>query len=152
MTRFCKGSPANSLTQSSSQLHDYKSSWRDFSEVRGRSGGSFPEGGLDFLKVALVWTFPYRTLLKQASKKFASEPPELLRSPSRNGSMRKLVLALSYSERERKRKFIKHFRTLEDIQRILGQFPLKFLLELGMSRVSSRSLWWRFSWSELSQS
>ena len=55
----------------------------------------FPEGGLDFLEVALVWKFPYGSLSKQTSKKFASEPPQLLRSPSRSGSMRKLVLALS---------------------------------------------------------
>ena len=53
-----------------------------------RSGGfgqKFPEGGLDFLEVALVWKSPYGILPKQTSKKFASEPPEILRSPSRSG-------------------------------------------------------------------
>ena len=67
----------------------------------GSSGGfgrKFPEGDLNFLEVgvALVWKFPYGNLPKQSSKKFASEPPELLRSPSRSGSMRKLVAELSY--------------------------------------------------------
>ena len=64
----------------------------------GSSGGfgrKFPEGGLNFLEVALVWKFPYGNLPKQSSKKFASEPPKLLRSPSRSGSMRKLVAELS---------------------------------------------------------
>ena len=42
-----------------------------------------------------MWIFPYGILLKQTSKKFASEPPKLLRSPSRSSSMRKLVQALS---------------------------------------------------------
>ena len=37
--------------------------------------GEFPEGGLDFLEVAVVWKFPYRIPPKQTSKKFASEPP-----------------------------------------------------------------------------
>ena len=58
-------------------------------------GRKFPEGGLDFLEVALVWKFPDGSLPKQTSKKFALEPPKLLRSPSRSGSMEKLVLALS---------------------------------------------------------
>ena len=65
----------------------------------GSSGGfrrKFREGGLNFLEVALVWTFPYGNLPKQSSKKFASEPPKLLTSPSRSGSMRKLVAELSY--------------------------------------------------------
>ena len=65
----------------------------------GSSGGfgrKFPEGGLNFLEVALVWKFPYGNLPKQSSKKFASEPPKLLRSPSRSGSMQKLVSELSY--------------------------------------------------------
>ena len=48
-------------------------------------------------EVALIWKFPYGILPKQTSKKFASEPPKFLRSPSRSGSMRKLVLALPYS-------------------------------------------------------
>ena len=64
----------------------------------GSSGGfgrKFPEGGLNFLEVALVWKFPYGNLPKQSSKKFASEPPKLPRSPSRSGSMRKLVAELS---------------------------------------------------------
>ena len=65
----------------------------------GGSGGSFRKGGLNFLKVALVWKFPYGSLPKQSSKKFASEPPKLLRSPSRSGPMRKLVAELSYIER-----------------------------------------------------
>ena len=52
---------------------DWKSSWRDFSEFRGGSGGNF-EGGLDFLEVALVWKYPHGTLPKQTSKKFASDP------------------------------------------------------------------------------
>ena len=82
--------------ESSSQPRDWKSSWRDFSEVRGGFGREFPEGGPDFLEVALVWEFPYGILPKQTSKKFASEPPKLLRSPSGSGSMQKLVLALSY--------------------------------------------------------
>ena len=59
----------------------------------------FPEGGLDFLKVALVWKFPDGILPKQTSKKFASEPPKVLRSPSRSNSMGMLVLALSYPKR-----------------------------------------------------
>ena len=37
---------------------------------------------------------PYRNLPKQSSKKFASEPPKLLRSPSGSSSMRKLVAEL----------------------------------------------------------
>ena len=56
----------------------------------------FLEGVLDFSEVALVWKFSHRILPKQTSKRFASEPPKLLRSPSRSGSMRKLVRALSY--------------------------------------------------------
>ena len=51
----------------------------------GSSGGfgrKFPEGDPDFLEVALVWEFPYGILPKQTSKKFASEPRKLLRSPS----------------------------------------------------------------------
>ena len=83
------------LRQFSGQPPDWKSSWRDFSEVRGGFGGKFPEGGLNFLEVALVWKFPYGNLPKQSSKKFASEPPKLLRSPSRSGPMRKLVAELS---------------------------------------------------------
>ena len=62
----------------------------------GGLGQKFPEGGLNFLVVGLVWKFPYGNLPKQSSKKFASEPPKLLRSPSRIGSMRKLVAELSY--------------------------------------------------------
>ena len=68
----------------------------------GSSGGfgrKFPEGGLNFLEVALVRKFPYGNLPKQSSKKFASEPPKLLRSPSRSGSMRKLVAELSHNLR-----------------------------------------------------
>ena len=45
----------------------------------GSSGGfgrKFPEGGLNFLEVVLVWKFPYGNLPKQSSKKFASEPPQ----------------------------------------------------------------------------
>ena len=64
---------------------------RKFGGVRAQVSGR----GLDFLEVALVWKFPDRILLKQTSKKFASEPPKLLRSPSSSGSMGKLVLALS---------------------------------------------------------
>ena len=44
----------------------------------GSSGGfarKFPEGGLDFLELALVWKFQDGSLPKQTSKKFASEPP-----------------------------------------------------------------------------
>ena len=48
----------------------------------GGFGRNFPEGGPDFLEVALVWKFPYGIFPKQTSKKFASEPPKLLRSPS----------------------------------------------------------------------
>ena len=65
----------------------------------GSSGGfgrKFSEGDLNFLEVALVWKFPYGNLPKQSFKKFASEPPKLLRSPSRSGSMQKLVAELSY--------------------------------------------------------
>ena len=64
----------------------------------GSSGGfgwKFPERDLNFLEVALVWKFPYGNLPKQSSKKLASEPPELLRSPSRSSSKRKLVAELS---------------------------------------------------------
>ena len=64
-----------------------------------KSGGfwrKFPEGCPDFLEVALVRKYPDGILPRQTSKKFASEPPELLRSPSRSGSKVKLVLALSY--------------------------------------------------------
>ena len=43
-----------------------------------------------------MWKIPYGNLPKQSSKKFASEPPKLLRSPSRSGPMRKLVAELSY--------------------------------------------------------
>ena len=50
---------------------------RKFGGVRAE----VPEGGLNFLEVALVWKFPYGNLPKQSSKKFAPEPPELLRSP-----------------------------------------------------------------------
>ena len=63
----------------------------------GSSGGfgrKFPEGGLNFLEVALVWKFPNGNHPKQSSKKFASEPPKLLRSPFRSGPMRKLVAEL----------------------------------------------------------
>ena len=77
---------SSSLRRSSSQPRDWKSFGRDFSEARGGSGGSFREGGLDFLEVALVWKFPDGSLSKQTSKKFASEPPKLLRGPSRSGS------------------------------------------------------------------
>ena len=69
-------------------------------EFGGGFGRKFPEGGLDFLEVALVREFPYGVLPRQTSKKFASEPPKLLKSPSRSGSMRKLVLALSYESQE----------------------------------------------------
>ena len=65
----------------------------------GGFGRKFPEGGLNFLEGALVWKFPYRNLPKQSSKMFASEPPKLLRSPSRSGPMRKLVAELSYVTR-----------------------------------------------------
>ena len=33
----------------------------------GDLGGSFQEGGLDFLEVALVWKFPYGILWKQVN-------------------------------------------------------------------------------------
>ena len=36
--------------QTSSQPRDWKSSWRDFSEVRGGFGRKFPEGGPDFFQ------------------------------------------------------------------------------------------------------
>ena len=39
-------------------------------------GRKFPEGGVDFLEVALVWKFPDGSPPKQTSKKFASEPPK----------------------------------------------------------------------------
>ena len=71
----------------------------------GSSGGfgrKFPEGGLNFLEVALVWKFPYGNHPKQSSKKFAPEPPKLLRSPFRSGPMRKLVAELSYTIRQKK--------------------------------------------------
>ena len=84
------------LRQFSDQPLDWNRFWRDFSEVRGGFGRKFPEGGLNFLEVALVWKFPYGNLPKQSSKKFASEPPKLLRSPSRSSPMRKLVAELSY--------------------------------------------------------
>ena len=64
----------------------------------GSSGGfgrKFPEGGLNFLEVALVWKFPHGNHPKQSSKKFSSEPPKLLRSPFRSGPMLKLVAELS---------------------------------------------------------
>ena len=83
------------LRQFSDQLPDWNRFWRDFSEVRGGVGRKFPEGGLNFLEVVLVWKFPYGNLPKQSSKKFASEPHKLLRSPSRSGPMRKLVAELS---------------------------------------------------------
>ena len=69
---------ASRLRQSSDQHSDWKSSWTDFSEVSGGFGRKFPEGGLDFLEVALVWKFPHGILPKQTSKKFDSEPPKLL--------------------------------------------------------------------------
>ena len=35
-------------------------------QIGGREfGRKFPKGGLDFLEVALVWTFPYEMLPKQ---------------------------------------------------------------------------------------
>ena len=64
--------------------------------LQGRLGSlgvvrrKFPEGGLDFLEVALVWTYPHGILPKQTST------PKLQTSPSRSGSMQKLVVALSY--------------------------------------------------------
>ena len=64
----------------------------------GSSGGGRAEvsgRGPKLLKVAFVWKFPYGNLPKQSSKKFASEPPKLLRSPFRSGPMRKLVAELS---------------------------------------------------------
>ena len=85
------------IRQFSSQPPDWKSSWRDFSEVRGGGGGSgrsFRKRGPKLLRSCLVWKFPYGNLPKQSSKKFASEPPKL-RSLSRSGSMRKLVAELS---------------------------------------------------------
>ena len=60
----------------------------------GGFGRKFPEGALN-LEVALVWKFPYGNLPKQSSKKFPSEPPKLLRNPSRSGSMQKLLAELS---------------------------------------------------------
>ena len=63
----------------------------------GGFGRKFPERGPVFLEVALVWKFPYGIPAKQTSKNFASEPRKLLRSLSRSGSMRKLVLRLSQS-------------------------------------------------------
>ena len=64
--------------QSFSQPRDWRSSWRDF----WKFGGVRAEvsGSLDFLEVALMWKFPCGILPKQTSKKFASEPPKLLRS------------------------------------------------------------------------
>ena len=70
----------------------------------GGFGRKCPEGGLNFLEVALVWKFPDGILPKQTSKKFASEPPKLLRSPSRSGSMGKLVLTLSLNDRKKPKK------------------------------------------------
>ena len=81
----------------------------------GSLGGferKFPEGGLDFLEVALVWKFPHGILAKQTSKKFASEPPKLLRSPSRSGSMQKLVGALSYTVKHATKMGINALRSL----------------------------------------
>ena len=146
------------LRQFSDQPPHWNRFWRDFSEVRGGSGGSFRKGAypdppnpcffqfpcffrfpiflaflcvfplfskdfrgsakrktlaflgknpcffqkskdwrvrVDFLEVALVWKFPYGNHPKQSSKKFASEPSKLLRSPFRSGPMRKLVAELS---------------------------------------------------------
>ena len=49
----------------------------------GGFGRKFPEGGLDFLEVALVWRFPYEILPKQTSQKLVclGTPQVLLRSP-----------------------------------------------------------------------
>ena len=90
-----KKDPPLGLRQFSEQPPHWNRFWRDFSEVRGGGGRKFPEGGLNFLEVALVWKFPYGSHPKQSSKKFASEPPKLLRSPFRSGPMRKLVAELS---------------------------------------------------------
>ena len=83
--------------ESSSQPRDWKSSWRDFSEVPGGGGGvgrKFPEGGTDFLEVALVWKFPYGILSKQTSKRFASETTQTSKKSLQSGSMRKLRSAV----------------------------------------------------------
>ena len=73
--------PASSLEP---PLEGLLGSWGGF-------GQKFPEGGLNFLEVALVFKiFPCGNHPKQSSKKFASEPPKLLRSPFRSGPMRKL--------------------------------------------------------------
>ena len=67
------------IRQSSSQPCDWKVSRR----------------GPRLLRSCLCAEIPHGILPRQTSKKFASEPPKLLRSPSRSGSMRKLVGALS---------------------------------------------------------
>ena len=96
----------DSIRHTSTPPPDWKSFWRDFSEVWGGFARKFPEGGLDFLEVAWVWKFPRGILPKQTSKKFTSEPPKLLRSPSRSGSMQKLVGALSYNKLLHRKIFI----------------------------------------------
>ena len=89
-------------------------------------GGVWAEvsGGPDFLEVALLWKFPYGKLPKQTSKKFASEPPKLLKSPSRSGSMRKLVLALSYPKHLSRLKITSKV-SFRLILKVLQKYPLK---------------------------
>ena len=69
-----------------------------------------------------MWKFPYGNLPKQSSKKFASEPPKLLRSPSRSGSMQKLVAESSefLAPRSAIRKKGVQFRNPETIRENLG--------------------------------
>ena len=54
---------------------DWKSSWRDFSEVRGGFGRKFPEGGLDFLEVALVWHFQTESFRSKLLRSSPRNPP-----------------------------------------------------------------------------
>ena len=65
---------------------------RKFGGVRAEVSGKGPR----LLRSCLGVEISRRNPPKQTSKKFTSEPPKLLRSPSRSGSMGKLVLALSY--------------------------------------------------------
>ena len=73
-----------------------------------------------------MWKFPYGNRPKQSSKKFASEPPKLLRSPSRSGSIRKLVAELSYWV------FIHGFVPQREPRR-LHRTTLMFTIRLGIA-------------------
>ena len=73
--------------------------------LQGSCSEKFPEGGLNFLEVALVWIFPYGKFLKQSSKKFASEPPPQTskKSPQKRfhaEACRRMVLSKSQNNRK----------------------------------------------------